>query len=85
MQIYIFISQMQETSVGHVLDEDGIGGPYTVFVPSDEALNNMKDGTLDYLLSSEVLYPTDSNDVMSGSLLQSLSIQAFSKSRMTNK
>uniref|UniRef100_A0A8C9BB91 Stabilin-2 n=1 Tax=Phocoena sinus TaxID=42100 RepID=A0A8C9BB91_PHOSS len=49
-----FRSLLEETSVGHVLDEDGIGGPYTVFVPSDEALNNMKDGTLDYLLSSEV-------------------------------
>ncbi|KAB0406464.1 hypothetical protein E2I00_018467, partial [Balaenoptera physalus] len=48
-----FESNTEETSVGHVLDEDGIGGPYTVFVPSDEALNNMKDGTLDYLLSSE--------------------------------
>lgn len=52
----MFISQMQETNMGHALDEDGVGGPYTIFVPSNEALNNMKDGALDYLLSSEVLY-----------------------------
>ncbi|XP_059742124.1 stabilin-2 isoform X1 [Bos taurus] len=48
-----FRSLLEKTSVGHALNEDGVGGPYTVFVPSDEALNNMKDGTLDYLLSSE--------------------------------
>lgn len=47
---------MQETNVGRTLDEDGVGGPYTIFVPSNEALNNMKDGALDYLLSPEVLY-----------------------------
>lgn len=46
---------MQKTNVGRALDEDGVGGSYTVFVPSDEALNNMKDGILDYLLSPEVL------------------------------
>lgn len=71
--------------MGHALNEDGVGGPYTVFVPSDEALNNMKDGTLDYLLSSEVLYPVYSNGVMTASLLQSVPIQAFSKLRTTNK
>lgn len=76
---------MQKTSVGHALNEDGVGGPYTVFVPSDEALNNMKDGTLDYLLSSEVLYAVYSNGVMTASLLQSVPIQAFSKLRTTNK
>uniref|UniRef100_A0A8C2NPX9 Stabilin-2 n=1 Tax=Capra hircus TaxID=9925 RepID=A0A8C2NPX9_CAPHI len=48
-----FRSLLEKTNVGHALNEDGVGGPYTVFVPSDEALNNMKDGTLDYLLSSE--------------------------------
>ncbi|KAF5926520.1 hypothetical protein HPG69_001148 [Diceros bicornis minor] len=48
-----FRSLLEETNVGHALDEDGVGGPYTIFVPSNEALNNMKDGTLDYLLSPE--------------------------------
>nr|XP_012423854.1 PREDICTED: stabilin-2 [Odobenus rosmarus divergens] len=48
-----FRSLLEETNVGHALDEDGAGGPYTIFVPSNEALNNMKDGTLDYLLSPE--------------------------------
>lgn len=62
---------MQKTNVGHALNEDGVGGPYTVFVPNDEALNNMKDGTLDYLLSSEVLYPEYSNSVMTAPLLPS--------------
>ncbi|XP_026355575.2 stabilin-2 isoform X2 [Ursus arctos] len=48
-----FRSLLEETNVGHTLDEDGTNGPYTIFVPSNEALNNMKDGTLDYLLSPE--------------------------------
>ncbi|XP_020938087.1 stabilin-2-like [Sus scrofa] len=48
-----FRSLLEETNMGHALDEDGVGGPYTIFVPSNEALNNMKDGALDYLLSSE--------------------------------
>lgn len=69
---------MQETSVGHALDEDGTGGPYTIFVPSNEALNNMKDGTLDYLLSPEVWHPTYSDDIMKP-------IQTFSKLAMCNK
>uniref|UniRef100_A0A8C5XB62 Stabilin-2 n=1 Tax=Microcebus murinus TaxID=30608 RepID=A0A8C5XB62_MICMU len=47
-----FRSLLEETNVGPALDEDGVGGPYTIFVPSNEALNNM-DGTLDYLLSPE--------------------------------
>lgn len=54
--------------MGHALDKDGVGGPYTIFVPSNEALNNMKDGTLDYLLSPEVLHLTYSDDIMSASL-----------------
>lgn len=29
--------------------------PFTVFVPSDEALSNIKAEVLDYLLSAEVL------------------------------
>ncbi|XP_032155422.1 stabilin-2 [Sapajus apella] len=48
-----FRSLLEETNVGHALDEEGGGGPYTIFVPSNEALNNMKDGTLDYLRSPE--------------------------------
>uniref|UniRef100_A0A2K5ZG23 Stabilin-2 n=2 Tax=Mandrillus leucophaeus TaxID=9568 RepID=A0A2K5ZG23_MANLE len=48
-----FRSLLEKTNVGHALDEDGVSGPYTIFVPSNEALNNMKDGTLDYLLSPE--------------------------------
>lgn len=71
--------------MGHALNEDGVGGPYTVFVPSDEALNNMKDGTLDYLLSSEVLYPECSNSVMTAPLPPSIRTQAFSILRTTNK
>ncbi|XP_036616197.1 stabilin-2 isoform X1 [Trichosurus vulpecula] len=48
-----FRSLLEVTNVGQALDEGGIGGPYTVFVPSDEALNSMEDGILDYLLSTE--------------------------------
>ncbi|XP_060233840.1 stabilin-2 isoform X2 [Meriones unguiculatus] len=44
---------LEETNVGHALDEGGFGGSYTIFVPSNEALSNMKPGTLDYLLSPE--------------------------------
>ena len=68
---------MQETNVGHALDEDGAGGPYTIFVPSNEALVNMKDGTLDYLLSPEVWYATYSDGIMSALLPQSAPIQIF--------
>lgn len=32
--------------------------PYTVFVPSNQALSNMKAGVLDYLLSAEVQSPS---------------------------
>ncbi|XP_038170878.1 stabilin-2 isoform X2 [Arvicola amphibius] len=48
-----FSSLLEKTNVGHVLDEGGAGGPYTVFVPSNEALDSMKAGTIDYLLSPE--------------------------------
>lgn len=48
-----FRSLLEETSMGRTLDEDGFGKPYTIFVPSNEALENMKDGTLDYLRSPE--------------------------------
>ncbi|XP_005865310.1 PREDICTED: stabilin-2 [Myotis brandtii] len=48
-----FRSLLEKTNVGYALDEDGVGGPYTIFVPSNEVLSNMKDGTLDYLLSPE--------------------------------
>ncbi|XP_040843938.1 stabilin-2 [Ochotona curzoniae] len=48
-----FRSLLEETSVGHALDEDRFGEAYTIFVPSNEALENMKDGTLDYLRSPE--------------------------------
>ncbi|XP_053441606.1 stabilin-2 isoform X1 [Nycticebus coucang] len=47
-----FRSLLEETNVGHDLDEDGVGGPHTIFVPSNEALNKM-GSTLDYLLSPE--------------------------------
>lgn len=76
---------MQETNVGHALDEDEAGGPYTIFVPSNKALNNMKDGTLDYLLSPEVRCLTYSDGIMSALLPQSVPIQIFSKLEMTNK
>lgn len=45
---------MQKTNVGHTLNEGGADGPYTVFVPSNEALDSMKSGTIDYLLSPQV-------------------------------
>ncbi|XP_028736155.1 stabilin-2 isoform X1 [Peromyscus leucopus] len=48
-----FRSLLEATSVGQALDEGGVGGPYTIFVPSNEALDNMKAGTMDYLLSPE--------------------------------
>ncbi|XP_006888640.1 PREDICTED: stabilin-2 [Elephantulus edwardii] len=48
-----FRSLLEKTNVGHALSEDGVGVPYTIFVPTNEALNNMKEGILDYLLSPE--------------------------------
>ncbi|KAM5287908.1 stabilin-2 [Ctenodactylus gundi] len=47
-----FRSLLEKTNVRHALD-DSVGGPYTIFVPSNEAVENMSDGTLDYLLSPE--------------------------------
>ncbi|GAB1295460.1 Stabilin-2 [Apodemus speciosus] len=49
-----FRSLLEKTSVGQALGDGGIGGPYTIFVPSNEALSNMKAGILDYLLSPEL-------------------------------
>ncbi|XP_051028895.1 stabilin-2 [Acomys russatus] len=48
-----FRSMIEETYMGEILDEGRFHGLYTIFVPSNEALNNMKAGTLDYLLSPE--------------------------------
>ncbi|XP_028633881.1 stabilin-2 [Grammomys surdaster] len=48
-----FRSLLEKTDVGQALEEGGTGGPYTIFVPSNEALSNMKAGILDYLLSPE--------------------------------
>lgn len=48
-----FRSLLEKTNMGHAYDGDGAGEPCTIFVPSNEALNNMEDGTLDYLLSPE--------------------------------
>lgn len=73
---------MQETNVGRVLEEDGAGTPYTIFVPSNEALDNMKDGTLDYLLSPEVWYSTYSDGIVSALLPQPMPIQTFCKLEM---
>uniref|UniRef100_A0A8B9FR14 Stabilin 2 n=1 Tax=Amazona collaria TaxID=241587 RepID=A0A8B9FR14_9PSIT len=47
-----FTSLIEKTGLGMDLQQDN--RPYTVFVPSNEALSNMKDGVLDYLLSAEV-------------------------------
>ncbi|KAL1774739.1 stabilin-2 [Sigmodon hispidus] len=48
-----FRSLLEEANVGHTLDEEGVGDVYTIFVPSNEALDAMKAGTIDYLLSPE--------------------------------
>ncbi|XP_005374632.1 PREDICTED: stabilin-2 isoform X2 [Chinchilla lanigera] len=48
-----FRTFLEKTNLKSALDGQGPGGPYTVFVPSDEALNNLKDGALHYLLSPE--------------------------------
>jgi hypothetical protein len=63
--------------VGRALHEDGVGGPYTVFVPSNEALDSMKDGTLDYLLSAEVLCPAYSDGIVPASLPPSVLAGSF--------
>ncbi|XP_073179767.1 stabilin-2 [Lepidochelys kempii] len=46
-----FRSMLEKTILGLALEQDG--GPYTIFVPNNNALDNMKDGALDYLLSTE--------------------------------
>uniref|UniRef100_A0A8C3XJ35 Stabilin 2 n=1 Tax=Chelydra serpentina TaxID=8475 RepID=A0A8C3XJ35_CHESE len=51
-----FRSMLEKTILGLVLEQDG--GPYTIFVPNNNALDNMKDGALDYLLSTELKTPT---------------------------
>ncbi|XP_045682562.1 stabilin-2 [Phyllostomus hastatus] len=48
-----FRSLLEKTNMGHAYDGDGAGEPYTIFVPSNEALNKMEDGVLHYLLSPE--------------------------------
>ncbi|RMC03028.1 hypothetical protein DUI87_20221 [Hirundo rustica rustica] len=47
-----FESSKEKTGLGMDLQQDN--QPYTVFVPSNEALSNMKAEVLDYLLSAEV-------------------------------
>uniref|UniRef100_A0A8D0G4I7 Stabilin 2 n=1 Tax=Sphenodon punctatus TaxID=8508 RepID=A0A8D0G4I7_SPHPU len=47
-----FRSMLEKTILGPILDQDG--GPYTIFVPNNGALEDMKDGVLDYLLSPEL-------------------------------
>ncbi|XP_019370885.1 PREDICTED: stabilin-2 isoform X2 [Gavialis gangeticus] len=46
-----FENTKEKTTLAFALEQDG--GPYTVFVPSNNALDNMQDGALDYLLSAE--------------------------------
>uniref|UniRef100_A0A8C0IEQ5 Stabilin 2 n=1 Tax=Bubo bubo TaxID=30461 RepID=A0A8C0IEQ5_BUBBB len=46
-----FTSLIEKTGLGMDLQQDN--RPYTVFVPSNEALSNMKAEALDYLLSAE--------------------------------
>uniref|UniRef100_A0A663LQ53 Stabilin 2 n=1 Tax=Athene cunicularia TaxID=194338 RepID=A0A663LQ53_ATHCN len=46
-----FTSLIEKTGLGMDLQQDN--KPYTVFVPSNEALSNMKSEDLDYLLSAE--------------------------------
>ncbi|XP_030100815.1 stabilin-2 isoform X1 [Mus musculus] len=48
-----FRSLLEKTNVGQALEKGGIDEPYTIFVPSNEALSNMTAGVLDYLLSPE--------------------------------
>ncbi|KAM4676890.1 stabilin-2 [Discoglossus pictus] len=45
-----FRSLLEKSNLGQDLEKDG---PYTIFVPNNGALNEMKDGELDYLLSNE--------------------------------
>ncbi|KAG8439430.1 hypothetical protein GDO86_005587 [Hymenochirus boettgeri] len=41
---------LEKSNLGPDLEKDG---PYTVFVPSNDALTHMENGTMDYLLSTE--------------------------------
>ncbi|KAG9490521.1 hypothetical protein GDO78_006061 [Eleutherodactylus coqui] len=41
---------LEKSNLGPDLDKDG---PYTIFVPNNNALSEMENGTLDYLLSKE--------------------------------
>nr|XP_033807631.1 stabilin-2 isoform X2 [Geotrypetes seraphini] len=45
-----FKSLLQKTNLGEDLTKDG---PYSIFVPNNEALDGMKNGTLDHLLSTQ--------------------------------
>ncbi|XP_030070273.1 stabilin-2 [Microcaecilia unicolor] len=45
-----FKSLLQKTTLGQDLNKDG---PYSIFVPNNEAIDAMKDGVLDYLLSNQ--------------------------------
>lgn len=64
---------MQATNLASTLDKDGDNGPYTVFVPSNEALLSMKTDDLRYLLSPEVPGPACPAGIGSASLPQSVS------------
>ncbi|XP_053572946.1 stabilin-2 isoform X2 [Bombina bombina] len=45
-----FRSLLEKSNLGPALENDG---PYTIFVPNNGALDEMKDGELEYLLSKE--------------------------------
>ncbi|XP_063783853.1 stabilin-2 isoform X1 [Pseudophryne corroboree] len=45
-----FRSLLEKSNLGSYLEKEG---PYTVFVPNNDALSGMENGTLDYLLSNE--------------------------------
>uniref|UniRef100_A0A8B9FNH0 Stabilin 2 n=1 Tax=Amazona collaria TaxID=241587 RepID=A0A8B9FNH0_9PSIT len=79
-----FTSLIEKTGLGMDLQQDN--RPYTVFVPSNEALSNMKDGVLDYLLSAEgswkllelVRYHIVSNTEVGMAALVTQGVRAFS-------
>ncbi|XP_023572700.1 stabilin-2 isoform X1 [Octodon degus] len=48
-----FRALVEKTNLKSTLDENGAGGPYTVFLPSNGALNSMKNDDLHFLLSPE--------------------------------
>ncbi|CAI9582741.1 unnamed protein product, partial [Staurois parvus] len=45
-----FRSLLEKSNLGPDLEKNG---PYTVFVPNNDALSGMENGTLEYLLSKE--------------------------------